>query len=631
MLKTPLKRTVFCFFLQIALGCFFCTSLKQGVPINAFTPEWSDQSVIIAKDSVFLSLEIRENGNRLHEKEVTWYRVEKEVPADLKTIYIYEYPALEDKPHIKINYYEPNGIERKIPSTHIVRTPAIRFENDLFRHADNTFLYTCVLPRYNRGMSINVTVERVYTHPEIISHVSLRKVWSAKERFIRLSWPHGCQIRYCLQNGESIPLDTSHGDSAGVGFYTVKAENVGRFSPSRLMKNPEQWYPLLFFSLPAKGVKSPTWQECGDHYLDMVSGAFAMDSAVENLAVSIKKAAPHDRIAASFEAVKNRIRYYGNFEELHGYIPRSPGDVLRNGYGDCKEMAFLLTLVLRQLGIRAYPAIVSTFGYFQAIDDVPSIGVGNHAVTCVESADGSFSFFDPTIKDAGVRESKYPLLYQRAFIIKKEGSLLTSIIPENKCVSSLTTESAISKDSASGSWVIAGAVRCTGPMAFSWYRALNGERQTDRNAFVQRELLGFLKVDATEDSVVYLARDSIFIRYKASFEKNVITSGKKAMVLSVPGIVKTSADEYDLEPRLGPLFVEGFRQHDFWDIPPGFTELDGVVKNDGFWKGIWKKSGKRVERTVAMETQSIDKESRARFNGSMKERGLFAQQMVWEK
>ena len=187
----------------------------------------------------------------------------------------------------------------------------------------------------------------------------------------------------------------------------------------------------------------------GDHHLDLLKEAFESDSTVAKFGRDLKRSSPDDVVANAFELVKQRIRYYGNFEKMHGIVPRKPAIVIKNGYGDCKEMSFLLVLLLRNAGLNADPCLVSTWGEFQPLKEYPEFNF-NHTVVCVQSLDGAFSFYDPTNKFAGARQSVYPLLYQTAFVLRRGGSFLTPISPVAGTINNVSSELAISKDAQSG-------------------------------------------------------------------------------------------------------------------------------------------------------------------------------------
>jgi len=111
---------------------------------------------------------------------------------------------------------------------------------------------------------------------------------------------------------------------------------------------------------------------------------------------------------ARFAQKQNYIQQYENTGIGFGYRPRLASEVLRAGYGDCKDKANLLEALLREAGFRSHIAIVLV-GIGRTVQpDWPGQQF-NHAITAIELPDGlthpaeithpvfgRLLFFDPT-------------------------------------------------------------------------------------------------------------------------------------------------------------------------------------------------------------------------------------------
>lgn len=69
---------------------------------------------------------------------------------------------------------------------------------------------------------------------------------------------------------------------------------------------------------------------------------------------------PSERVEAVYQWLQEEVRYVFAHVGRGGYEPHSAPDVLANGYGDCKDQTVLAVTLLRQLGVRAYPALIAT-------------------------------------------------------------------------------------------------------------------------------------------------------------------------------------------------------------------------------------------------------------------------------
>jgi hypothetical protein len=113
------------------------------------------------------------------------------------------------------------------------------------------------------------------------------------------------------------------------------------------------------------------------------------------------------------EAVQKDVRYVQVALGTSGYQPRSPLEVLRTGYGDCKDKANYLRLMLQQVGVESHLVLVNTRQGVLREDSPPGARF-DHAVIAIrlpsdlpasvlsglamigDGSRGSLLLFDPT-------------------------------------------------------------------------------------------------------------------------------------------------------------------------------------------------------------------------------------------
>ncbi len=111
---------------------------------------------------------------------------------------------------------------------------------------------------------------------------------------------------------------------------------------------------------------------------------------------------PKDRMTEALRLVQNNIRYVGIEIGLGSHVPRTPAEVVRRGYGDCKDKSVLLVAVLKKLGIKSWPALVHNSSGLGLMDELPSPYAFNHAIVKVKIKDDIF-WLDPTLSHQGGR------------------------------------------------------------------------------------------------------------------------------------------------------------------------------------------------------------------------------------
>ena len=101
-----------------------------------------------------------------------------------------------------------------------------------------------------------------------------------------------------------------------------------------------------------------------------------------------------DSLRAAARWVAQDFRYVSLSLGIGGYQPRFPSDVLTTKYGDCKDKATMFVALARQMGLKAYPVLLSSVG---GVDrSVPTVDAFDHMIAAVERPWGGYLFVDLT-------------------------------------------------------------------------------------------------------------------------------------------------------------------------------------------------------------------------------------------
>lgn len=145
------------------------------------------------------------------------------------------------------------------------------------------------------------------------------------------------------------------------------------------------------------------WEELGAWYAALVKDALFVDDELRSIAHQIVKGAANDeeRVRRIYEYVVTSTRYLGIELGIHGWKPYPVTLVHRRRYGDCKDKASLLYVLLEEIGIEARLALVRTSDIGVIDADPASMWLFNHAIAYVPSLD---LFLDGTAERSGYRE-----------------------------------------------------------------------------------------------------------------------------------------------------------------------------------------------------------------------------------
>lgn len=110
----------------------------------------------------------------------------------------------------------------------------------------------------------------------------------------------------------------------------------------------------------------------------------------------------HEKMDTIFGWVQSNIKYIAFEDGINGYVPRSCSSVMKNRYGDCKDMTSLLVEMLTHAGIEnAYVAWVGTREIPYLMSEIPSPLACNHVICVVKKPEGGYYYLDATVSESG--------------------------------------------------------------------------------------------------------------------------------------------------------------------------------------------------------------------------------------
>lgn len=158
-----------------------------------------------------------------------------------------------------------------------------------------------------------------------------------------------------------------------------------------------------------------------------------------------------EKIRAIYDFVASKIRYVGLELGEGVYQPHSAGDVLENGYGDCKDKVVLILAMLDVIGVKGYPAMLNPRPGADADESLPSPGQFGHLIAVLPRESG-YLWLDPTAETCPYGDLPFADQGRKAFVIKRDGRwefAATPIFPAErnllsfKCLLKLMPDGAI--------------------------------------------------------------------------------------------------------------------------------------------------------------------------------------------
>jgi transglutaminase-like putative cysteine protease len=181
-----------------------------------------------------------------------------------------------------------------------------------------------------------------------------------------------------------------------------------RFFPKQVLWEPFQ-------------IDSSSWQGVARWYRELTRERLdpSPDVAARARELAAGAGDPMETTRRLFEFAQKQVKYVSIQLGIGGYQPHHNAEVLKNGYGDCKDKATLLIAMMRAVGLRAYPVLIQTRDAGLMDRDFPA-PFFNHAIVAVPVDEG-YLFMDPT--DEVTQFGDLPWVDQgtHALVVKEDG------------------------------------------------------------------------------------------------------------------------------------------------------------------------------------------------------------------
>jgi transglutaminase-like putative cysteine protease len=211
--------------------------------------------------------------------------------------------------------------------------------------------------------------------------------------------------------------------AGGRHVYTWATSNLPKVKSEALAADSNNVYMSLIVSSPL------TWGDVSRWYGSLARPQEVATPFVATRVDSVVRGAltRGDTIRAVHRWVAQDIRYVAIALGLSGYRPRKPEQVIRTGFGDCKDKATLFVSALRHLGIDAYPVLLNSSGGVRR--ELPSIQQFDHEIAAVPLGKG-YQFVDLTASVVPYGELPYGEQGGFALVVRPDGTSDEVVLPK---------------------------------------------------------------------------------------------------------------------------------------------------------------------------------------------------------
>jgi cellulose synthase operon protein C len=184
---------------------------------------------------------------------------------------------------------------------------------------------------------------------------------------------------------------------SGLRSRSVTLLNVPQILSDRHQPGTTDVYDYLLVS------NKETYDQVGIWWWNLVKEQLIVDAAIRAEVAKLIDglATPDEKVRAIHRYVVKNTRYLHVGLGIHGWKPYRTTSCFRNRYGDCKDKAALLKVMLEEAGVKTNLVLVRTRGQGSVEPYPASMHVFNHAIAYVPEMD---LFLDGTAEFNAVRE-----------------------------------------------------------------------------------------------------------------------------------------------------------------------------------------------------------------------------------
>jgi transglutaminase-like putative cysteine protease len=221
-----------------------------------------------------------------------------------------------------------------------------------------------------------------------------------------LSTPKDYEYKWAAKNFDIKPTDQIVGDRL---IRTWEVKDMPAFVEEYGMVAPRDVAPRIALTSPNISVfgdyptcrKVKTWEDVGQCFNELLEKQQEATPIIKEIVAEIEKnnKTDTDKVKAVWKYLNDNVRYVGLERGLAGNVPMAAHVVCSKKYGDCKAVANLISVLCREMGIKADPVRLGTRPQLGQVDlDMPSMFPVNHSIARVE-ADGKVYWMDATGRD----------------------------------------------------------------------------------------------------------------------------------------------------------------------------------------------------------------------------------------
>lgn len=261
-----------------------------------------------------------------------------------------------------------------------------------------------VFPAVGKNAETTLSYKEIIKDPHFLGTFRFGTFVPTKEATYTIEVPKEVELGYKTFNLDSVDIQFTKKETRKTTIYTWTAKNIDQFRKENGSLSVLNYLPHIIVHIKNYTIKRTTTTVL-DGLPDLYKWYSSLAAQIKNgdltnVYATVETIAKNfttdaEKAKAIFNWVQKNITYVAFEDGLGGFIPRGGESVFNKKYGDCKDMANLLYLMLNHIGIEAYHTWIGTRDRPYSYNEVPTPIVDNHMISAA-IINGETIFLDAT-------------------------------------------------------------------------------------------------------------------------------------------------------------------------------------------------------------------------------------------
>jgi len=388
--------------LSLMALCYSAPLLSQKVNYDSLQIKYRDEPAVFSIDKEHMHITVKDDKLKVysdHLSEICYLKDNAKSYAD-KAMYYSYFTALDRIAAYSLVPKEKANKFEKIPVTEFSDNNVL--SSSVF--FDSSKKKSFVFPNAVKGGVGHLEYRETYNDPKFIGVFYFNSYLPVLHSEFALTFPSNVKVEYILRNTEKYAISFSKEEKKGNTIYKWVAKDIAAYEVQDHAPAISYYAPHLILRITQLTHKDGTVEKVlpdvdalYNWYYSLVEKVNSeknedLQSLVDSLTAKI--VSKDEKAKTIFNWVQNNVKYVAFEDGMGGFVPREARLVCQRRYGDCKDMASIITTMLRAAGLEAHLTWIGSRDIPYTYAVVPMPIVDNHMIAAYKKEDGTYVFLD---------------------------------------------------------------------------------------------------------------------------------------------------------------------------------------------------------------------------------------------